>query len=201
LNVCYGLREQALNDPQILSKVVTRDETWRYGYDPKQNKHRANGKLLILQKQRRPDRFDQMLRSFCLVSLMLMELCTRNFFLLDKQFSLKVLKRLRDSVRKRRPEVWRSGNWFLHHDNAPAHTALSVQQFLAKENNMAVIPHPPYSPDLAPCDFFLFPHMKGQMKGKRFADISEVKKKTLEVLNNINTEEFQKCFQQWEKRW
>jgi len=62
------------------------------------------------------------------------------------------------------------------------------------------IPHPPYSPDLAPCDFFLFPRMKGQMKGKRFANVSELKKKTLEVLN-ISTEEFQKCFQQWEKRW
>jgi len=35
LNVCYDLREQAGNDPQILSKVVTRDETWCYGYDPK----------------------------------------------------------------------------------------------------------------------------------------------------------------------
>ena len=34
LNVCYNLREQVGNDPQILSKVVTRDETWCYGYDP-----------------------------------------------------------------------------------------------------------------------------------------------------------------------
>jgi hypothetical protein len=41
-----------------------------------------------------------------------------------------------------------------------------------------VIPHPPYSPDLVPCDFFLFPHMKRQMKGKHSADVSEVKKKT-----------------------
>jgi len=96
--------------------------------------------------------------------------------------------------------MWSSGDLFLHHDNAPAYTALSVQQFLAK-NNMMGIPHPPYSPDLAPCDFFLFPHVKRQMKGKSFADISKVKKKTLEVLNNISTEEFQKCFQQWEKRW
>jgi len=37
------------------------------------------------------------------------------------------------------------------------------------------------------------------MKRKRFADVSEVKKETMEVLNNISTEEFQKCFQQWEK--
>jgi len=49
-------------------------------------------------------------------------------------------------------------------------------------------PHPPYSPDLAPCDFFLFPRIKGQKKGKRFADVREVKKKMLEVLNNISTE-------------
>jgi hypothetical protein len=49
-------------------------------------------------------------------------------------------------------------------------------------------PHHPYSPDLLPCDFLLFPRMKGQRKGKRFADVCEVKKKTLEVLNNISTE-------------
>ena len=48
-------------------------------------------------------------------------------------------------------------------------------------------PHPPYSPDLAPCNFLLFPRMKGQKKGKRFADVREVKKKTLEVLNNSLT--------------
>jgi len=50
----------------------------------KQNKHRASWKLLILQNQRRPDRFNQMWRSCWLVVLMLMELCTRNLFLLDK---------------------------------------------------------------------------------------------------------------------
>ena len=89
-------------------------------------------------------------------------------------------------------DIWNSSDWFLHHDNAPAHTALSVQQFLAK-NNMTVIPHPPYSPNLAPCDFFLFPCMKCQMKGKRG------EKENAGVLNIISTEEFQKCFQQWEK--
>jgi len=92
-----------------------------------------------------------------------------------------------------------SGEWFLHHDNAPAHTALSVQQFLAK-NNMTVIPYPPCSPDLAPCDFSLFPRMKGQIKATSSADVSEVKKKTLDFLNNISNEEFQKCFRQREKR-
>ena len=96
--------------------------------------------------------------------------------------------------------MWSCGDWSLHHDNAPAQTALNVLQFLAK-SNLTVIRHPPYSPDLVQCDFFLFPLLKCQMKGKHFADASKVKKKTLEVLNNISTEEFQKCFQHWKERW
>ena len=54
-------------------------------------------------------------------------------------------------------------NLIIHHDNAPAHMSFKVSQVLAK-NNMTVIPHPPYSPNLAPCDFFLFPKLKLRMK-------------------------------------
>ncbi|UYV69915.1 hypothetical protein LAZ67_7001175 [Cordylochernes scorpioides] len=52
-----------------------------------------------------------------------------------------------------------------HHDNATSHTAFIITNFLARSNT-SVIPHPPYSPDLAPCDFFLFPRLKREMKGK-----------------------------------
>nr|CAH7750035.1 unnamed protein product [Callosobruchus chinensis] len=85
------------------------------------------------------------------------------------------------------------------HDNAPAHTALSVKQFLTK-NGMTPIVHPPYSPDLAPCDFFLFPRLKKDMKGKRFASVEEVKQKSLKGLKNIPKTEFKKCFEQWKDR-
>ena len=47
----------------------------------------------------------------------------------------------------------------LLHDNAPAHTSAIVTAFLKKEK-VTVLPHPQYSPDLAPCDFFLFPKLK-----------------------------------------
>ena len=88
-----------------------------------------------------------------------------------------------------------SDDWFLHHDNASVHTALSVQQFLAEKQHDG---YPSSSLFTKPCAMrlFLFLRMKGQMKGKRFADVSDVKKKTLEDLNNISTEEFQNCFQQ-----
>jgi len=71
----------------------------------------------------------------------------------NRQFYLEVLKRLRDAVRRKRPELWWSGEWLLHHDNAPAHTALSVRQFLTK-NRMTTASHHPYSPDLHPAIFF-----------------------------------------------
>ena len=54
--------------------------------------------------------------------------------------------------------------------SAPAHTALSVQQFLSKML-CRLVPHHPYSPDLALSDFFLFPQMKKVFKGKCFADV------------------------------
>src|SRR5215469_6301242 len=77
---------------------------------------------------------------------------------------LRLLRRLRENVRRRRPELWREETWLLHHDNAPSHTSVLTQQFLAKYK-IAVIPHPPYSPDLAPCDFFLF--QKNEIESER----------------------------------
>ena len=45
---------------------------------------------------------------------------------------------------------------------------------LLTDNNMTVVPHPPYSPDLAPSDFFLFPKLKMKLKGRRFQTLEEI---------------------------
>jgi len=63
----------------------------------------------------------------------------------NQQFFLEVLKRLRDAVRRKSPKLWQSGEWLLHQDNAPAHTALSAHQFLTK-NGMTTASHPPPTP-------------------------------------------------------
>jgi hypothetical protein len=83
---------------------------------------------------------------------------------------------------------------------APAHTALSVQQFLATKN-MAVVPHTRYSPNLAPCDFFLFQRMKSKLKWRHFQDVTEIQEQSLTVLHVIPKSQFQRFFQQWQKRW
>jgi len=63
----------------------------------------------------------------------------------------EILERLRKRVVRVRPTI--ANNWLLHHDNAPCHMAISVIEFLAKKG-IPVVPPPPYSPDLSPCDFF-----------------------------------------------
>ena len=79
---------------------------------------------------------------------------------------------------------------------------MSVRQFLTK-NGMTTASHPPspYSPDLAPCDFFLFPRMKRGLKGKRFQNVEDVREKMTEALKAITLQEFQNCFEQWKKQW
>ena len=116
------------------------------------------------------------------------------------EFYKSVMKRLRDSIRRKRPEMWTSGNWFLQHDNAPSHKCLFVTQYLAK-HSVVTLPHPAYSPDLAPNDFSLYPTIKRSLKGRRFADINEVKMATSTSLNELEQLFFQRTFQSLPKRW
>ena len=85
----------------------------------------------------------------------------------NQVYYLEVLKRLCEKVRWKRPELFANSSWILHHDIAPAHTTLSVREFLAIKQ-ISVLEHPAYSPDLAPYDFFLFPKIKGNIERKAF---------------------------------
>ena len=72
---------------------------------------------------------------------------------------------------KRRPRTGVRGP-LLHHDNATAHTTAVTLDFLAA-NDVQLVTHPPYSPDLVPCHWFLFPSVKRQLKGKQFQDAKD----------------------------
>jgi histone-lysine N-methyltransferase SETMAR len=83
---------------------------------------------------------------------------------INSDFYRDVLRRLRENVRRKRPELWHNHNWLLHRDNTPAHTSLKTTEFVTN-NNMIIVPCSPYSPDLAPCDFTLFPRLKMNLEG------------------------------------
>ena len=86
-----------------------------------------------------------------------------------------------------------------YYDNAPAHNALGIREFLAK-NNIAVLEQPPYLPDLAPRDFFLFPKLKEVIKGTRFQDSEVIKTAVARELQAITEESFQECVEAWQRR-
>ena len=77
----------------------------------------------------------------------------------------------------------------LHHDNAPAHASLLIREFLTKHET-TVVPQPPYSPDLAPADFFLFPQLKSSLKGHRFQTIEEIEENWTRDLRAIPQNKF-----------
>ena len=116
----------------------------------------------------------------------------------NQEFYLEILRRLRENVRRKRRELWRSGDSFLDHDNAPAHTAVCDPVFGL--SGMDHCSHPPYSSDVTPCEFFLFPTKKKTLKGKRFATVEEVKTASQEALSNIKLQQFQRCFTQWGRK-
>ena len=87
------------------------------------------------------------------------------------EYYISVLKILRQHISRKRHELL--GNWTLHHDNARPHVATSVKKYLCK-CNIKILPHPPYSPDLESCDFWLLPTLKEKSVAKNENIDSEV---------------------------
>jgi hypothetical protein len=86
---------------------------------------------------------------------------------INKEYYLKVIRHLHDAVWRKRPDLCASRNWQLHHDNAPTHSSHLIQSCLAK-HSIPVVRQASYSPDMAPCDFWLFPKLKRPLKGSPF---------------------------------
>ena len=96
--------------------------------------------------------------------------------------------------------MWATGDWQLHHDNKPPHVLRLVQSFLAKRQ-ITQVTQPPYDPDLAPYNFWIFPKLKSPLKGKRFQTIDEIQENTTGQLMAIPTKDFVNRFEQWERYW
>ncbi|VVC28972.1 Hypothetical protein CINCED_3A006254 [Cinara cedri] len=114
--------------------------------------------------------------------------------IVNRNYYLTVLVTLHERVRKKRPMLLKNKSWILNQDNASAHNALSVKRYLASKGTL-VLEHVSYSPDLVPCDFYLFPKIKSALKGTRFESLKEVKRKSAELLNGLTKTDFQHCFE------
>ena len=84
------------------------------------------------------------------------------------------------SARAKRRKERNISLWFLH-DNAPVHTA-HISHTTIEDAGLVLLDHPPYSPNLAPSDFWLFSHLKRHLRGRIFTDKEKLKDSVEEFL-------------------
>ena len=113
--------------------------------------------------------------------------------MVNKEHYVGVLREFRKRFRRKRPELFKSGQWHLHQDNAPTHKSIMVTNYLT-EMGIKTVPHPPYSPDMSPCDFWMFPRLKEKLRGRRFEDVEEMKEAVTEALDTFTLEDYQRAF-------
>ncbi|CAH1979875.1 unnamed protein product [Acanthoscelides obtectus] len=87
----------------------------------------------------------------------------------------------------------------LHQVNASSHTAQKTRQYLTDEN-VELLDHPPYSPDLSPNDFFTFPKIENRLHGQRFQSPEEAVDAFKNAVLDLPANEWNKCFENWLKR-
>jgi transposase len=197
--ICQELKETVKNDPTLLLNIITGDESIVYAYDPETKLQSSRWKSPGSPRPKKARMQKSKLKTMLICFFDQEGIVHREFvppgMTVNADFYCDVLRRLRENVWRKRPQKWRNQNLIIHHDRS-----FKVSQFLAK-NNMTVIPHPPYSPDLASCDFFLFPKLKLRMKGQTFDTTEEIQEESQRVLDTIPKRDFQGCFQAWQKRW
>ena len=203
VQVCQDILKQLEITPDLLSRVVTGDESWIFEYDPLTKRQSFEWKSASSPRSKKARLFKSKIKVMLIVFFDVHGIVHLEFLpqsqTINQNVYKDILRRLMRSVREKKRELWETKSWLLHHDNVSAHNALSKRQFLA-ENNIAVLEQPPYSPDLAPCDFFLFPKLKGVIKGTRFQDSKAITTAVTKELRAIPMKSFQKCIEAWRQR-
>ena len=141
----------------VISNLLTGDETWVHMFEPQR---RADNRQWKQKDQNRPCTAKRTISSKKMLYAIFLNssgpvvqvLCPSGYTVTGRFYKNSALKKVKEFYNKKRPSKGWSGVHLLH-DNAPSHKCEAVKSFLASEK-VEVLNHPPYSPDLSPCDFF-----------------------------------------------
>ena len=137
-----------------------------------------NGSMLALPDPGRPDRANPPTNFWWSLFFYSTGMICMHWFptwqTVNKEYYVEVLREFRKRFRRKRPALFKSGQWHYQQDNAPVHNSILVTDYLSKMGINTVL-QPPYSPDLAPCDFWLFPKLKEKRRGCRYETIEKMK--------------------------
>ena len=200
--IASELLERVQSEPDFLNNVITGDETWVFQYDPETKRQSSEWHTAGSPKPKKARMSKSKVKTMLIVFFDAKGIVHKEFVpqgqTVNAAYYVDVLEKLRRRVVRTRKEI--AATWRLHHDNAPSHTALLVREFLAK-HKVATLSQPPYSPDMAPADYFLFPKIKFSMKGTRFASIEAIQTAVTRALQEIPVDAFQNAYRAWQSRW
>ena len=165
-----------VNPENFLSRVVTGDETWVHYYDPPSKfeymewKHAGSPRTKKFKVSRTTKKV--MATVFWDTDGVIHIDYLPRGTTMNGQYYADLLVRLRESIKEKRRGKIRRGV-LLQQDNAPVHSSKVAMQSV-RDCGFELLPHPPYSPDLAPSDFFLFSKLKKELRGQRYDDDDEL---------------------------
>lgn len=115
------------------------------------------------------------------------------------EYYAELLERFDADLKQKRPHLEKKKVLF-HQDNAPAHKSAIAMEKL-QGLGYKLLPHPPYSPDLAPSDYYLFPNLKKWLGGKRFESNDEVITETNAYFEGLDQSYYLEGIKKLENRW
>ena len=159
-SICADLLHKAQNDATFVNSINAEDESWCFQYDPQTKRQSAEWRSTGSPPSKKLRRQPSTTKTMIIIFFYARGIGHHEFGpqgqTVNQEVYISALRRMRKTLRRCCPDLWPSGQWTLLHDNARPHTPLSVSRFLTK-HNFTILPHPPYPPDLSPCDFFLLP--------------------------------------------
>ena len=188
---------------RVISNLLTGDETWVHMFEAQR---RADNKQWKRKDQKCPCIAKRTISSkkmlyaifFNSSGSVVQVPCPSGHTVTDRFYKNSVLKKVKEFYNEKLPSKGWSGVHLLH-DNASSHKYEVVKCFLASEK-VKVLNHPPYSPDLSPCDFFLFPRLKKMLSGNKYTSRSSLGSAVYQCLQQISKEDYLSAFRDWLKR-
>lgn len=196
------LRIYKNGESKRVSDLLTGDETWLYYYEPETKEQSKtwtfpNGQAPIKVKKGRSVG-KRMFALFFRKAGFVAKVMVKPKEIINSKWYKKTLYQVFRKVRQKRPRTGLRCIAF-HHDNASSHTSGETDRYFRKWK-VARTGHPPYSPDLAPLDFFYISRIKKQLRGRRFQSEKELVKATDDAIKSITKAEHKRCFMHWFER-
>ena len=192
-----------LNGNHFPGSIITMDETMLPEYIPERKRDSyqwlPKGSKAPIKAKRQESRRKSMVFAYFDQNGMIYSTVAPVGTSINATYFVDVLANFLKVLKCKRPNISSANDFFFHMDNCSIHTAGITKEFMAKRG-FNVLEHPPYSPDLAPADYFLFPKVKDLLAGVEGNGASP-KCRWERAVRMIPKDSFLDACKKWPERW